>query len=335
MLRLPAEWEKHDAVWMAWPHDKISFGALNEPKDSPDHERLGRIEKIFLQIIDALQGSEQVNLIVRDKKQHADILEKVRMYETNYADVWTRDYAPSFVIEDAKKLAGIKWEYSAYGSKFPDLLKDNEVFKSLDLGMQLVEPGVLLEDGAIENNGQGTLITTQQCLFARNPNMTKAEFENIFQKHLGVTKVIWLEQGIVGDHTDGHIDEVARFVAPHKIVCAYEDDPSDENYQILQKNYETLKTATDGQWRPFEIIKLPMPHLKYRDGQKAPVSYANFYIANKVVLAGIFNDPHDAEALEILKGLFPERQVIAIDSTDIVYGGGGVHCMTRQQPAII
>ena len=326
---MPAEWEPHESVWLAWPYDKISFGSLNELDNKLNPERLGKIEKLFTEVVSALAESEHINLIVRDIKQHSHILENVRMFEADYADVWTRDYMPIFVKTDDGKLNAVKWGYNAYGEKFAALVKDNEVFKRLNTSLNtfssVIEPGIVLEPGAIETNGQGILITTEQCLLKRNPKMSKADYEKIFAEHLGISKVIWLKEGIVGDHTDGHIDEVARFVAPEKILCAYEDDPSDANYQILKANYETLA-------KEFEAIKLPMPHMTYSNGEKAPVSYANFYIGNKIVLAGIFGDKNDEKALEILQSVFPDRKIVTLDCRELIYGGGGIHCMTREQP---
>jgi agmatine deiminase len=326
---MPAEWEKHSAVWLAWPYDKISFGSLNEPGEKFNPARLPKVEQVFLKIIDALAGSEQVNLIVRDKK-HSHILENVRMFEADYADIWTRDYLPCFLDEKT----AIKWQYNAYGSKFPGLLKDNEVWESLQTNITTIKRPLLLEPGAIEVNGQGVLMTTDQCLLTRNPNLAKPEIEKELNNYLGAKKIIWLKEGLVNDHTDGHIDEIARFVAPNKIVCAYEDDQSDENYNTLDANYRALAHATDATGKPFEVIKLPMPHMNYNDGKKAPASYCNFYIGNKVVLAAIFNDPNDQKALEILQSVFPDRKIVPIDCTDLIYGGGAIHCMTQQVPAV-
>jgi len=175
-------------------------------------------------------------------------------------------------------------------------------------------------------------LTTEQCLLKRNPNLSKEEIEKIFAENIGINKVIWLKAGLVNDHTDGHIDEIARFVAPNKIVCAYEDNGEEENFKILDDNYQALKNATDVSGKSFEVIKLPMPHMVYDNGVKAPASYANFYIGNKVVLASIFNDPNDAKALEIIQSCFPDRKVIGIDCSEIIYGGGAIHCITQQEP---
>lgn len=343
-LRMPAEWEPHESVWLAWPYDKVSFGSLNEPGETLNPERLPKVEEQFVKIIKTLARSERVELLVRQPHPSPLLVkerENVRFHEADYADVWTRDYMPSFVLSsDPSPLAGegrvrgVKWTYDAYGSKFPDLLKDNDVFYSLPRrwggrgrgrSIEVVEPGIILEGGAIEVNGAGTLITIEQCLRKRNPNLNRADYEEIFTKYLGISKIVWLKEGIVNDHTDGHVDDVARFVAENKVVCVFEEDPNHPNFPILNEAYRRLE-------KEFEIVKLPMPHMSYNNGEKAPASYANFYIANKGVLVPTFNDPNDEPVLEIIRKLFPKRDIIGIDCSEIIYGGGAIHCATREQP---
>ena len=327
---MPAEWEKHSAVWLAWPYDKITFGSLNQKDNKLNPERLAKVEKEFIKIIDALADSEQVNLIVKNKKEHPDIPKNVRMFEVDYADVWTRDYVPTFVKNQKGELAAIKWNYNAYGEKFTGLIKDNNVWSKInkEISISTVEPEVVLEAGAIEVNGDGVLVTTEQCLLKRNPHLSKKNYEEIFAKFFGITKVIWLKAGLTNDHTDGHVDDLLKFVSPNKVICCYEDNPKDENYEILKNNFETLIKEN------FEVIKLPMPHMRYDDGKKAPVSYVNFYIGNSVVLAPTYNDPNDETALKIIQSCFPDRKVVGIDCREIIYGGGSIHCMTQQQPEI-
>lgn len=335
---MPAEWEKHSAVWLAWPHDPVTFPG-----------RVERVEAAYVQIIKHLRASEDVELLVTGGQMQnraekllnaAEVdLKKVAFHQTDYADVWIRDYGPTFVHQpQTKELAWIKWRYNAYGNKFPDLLKDNEVFFSLrrDIDKRMLEAGLVMEGGAIETNGAGIILTTEECLLNsnRNPEFSKAETEAALRKHLGANKIIWLKKGLVNDHTDGHIDELARFVSQNAIVCASEDDSQDPNYDILRENLHALAKATNTDGRPFEIIRLPMPHIFYEDGSKAPASYANFYIGNKVVLVPAFGDPNDARALEILQNCFPTRQAVAIGCSDLIYGGGGLHCVTQQQPLL-
>lgn len=348
---MPAEWEPHSAIWLAWPHDEISFPG-----------RVPKVEQDVIKIISAIHQSERVELLVLDSlmqqrtstlmlKAGVD-LAKISFRITEYIDGWMRDCGPMFVKNHTPPqsppiLGGvtlIKWIFNQWGGKFPDLLPDDKLpYKMKEwLNLEMFEPQLVLEGGAIDVNGQGLCLTTEQCVLNENRNLgkTKKDVEKYLQDYLGMQKTIWLFEGLVNDHTDGHIDELARFVAPNKIVCAYEDDKKDENYAILKNNYETLQSATNLEGKPFEIIKLPMPHVYFSDapagneaGSKAPVSYTNFYIGNTVVLASIFNDFNDAKALEIIQSCFPDRKVVGIDCSDIIYGGGAVHCMTMQQPA--
>jgi len=308
--RIPAEWEPHEAVWLAWPHDTISFGSLSELEGTQNTNRLRAVEKTFLEVIGELTKSEHVHLIVRDVKAFPHILPGVTLHEADYADIWTRDYLPMFT-----GTAAVKWQYNAYGSKFPDLRKDNSVWSTLNKTLRIptLESEIVLEPGAVELNGEGILLTTEQCLLKRNQTMRKADYEKLFSTYLGISRTIWLKEGMSNDHTDGHIDEIARFVSPNKALCVFEQD-----YELLKKD--------------FEVTILPLPHLVYNDGNQAPTSYANFYISNKSVLVPTFRDPHDAEALEIIQSLFPDREVIGIDCVDLIYGGGTLHCMTQQVP---
>lgn len=351
-FRMPAEWEKHEAVWLAWPHDFTTFP-------------LGHIEKVeerYLEIIKLLSRSERVELLVLNSEMQEKVSKllaqnganlrsplKINFHVTDYADVWLRDYGPVFVIDQnsdekklAKKIIWIKWQYDAYSRKFPALLKDNQVFYNLQekIKAPMHESKMVLEGGSIEQNGAGTIITTEQCLLnsGRNPNLNKKQIEENLKKFLGASKIIWLKQGLHNDHTDGHVDDIAKFVSPNTILCAWEENTNEENHPILKKNFRDLEKAVDQNGRPFKLIKLPVPHLKYDQnkpfeaGHKAPASYTNFYIGNMVVLVPIYNDPNDAKALKIIGSCFPNRQVVGIESRDLIYGGGAIHCMTREQP---
>ncbi len=340
---MPAEWEPHSAIWLSWPHDEISFPG-----------RIPKVQDDVAKIIQAIHTSERVELFVLDgtMKTQAENklssvgvdLSKVTFRFANYMDGWMRDCGPIWVKDQKGNPALIKWIFNMWGGKFMDLLPDDALpYKIKEwLNLPMEQPELVLEGGAIDVNGQGICLTTEQCVLNENRNggKTKKDIEEYFEKYLGIKKTIWLFQGIVNDHTDGHIDDLARFVGPNKIVCAYEDNEKDENYAILKNNYETLQAATNLEGKPFEIIKLPMPHMNFKDapagnesGSKAPVSYTNFYIGNTVVLAVIYNDPNDQKALQILQDCFPDKKVIPIDCSDLIYGGGAVHCMTQQQPA--
>jgi agmatine deiminase len=341
---MPAEWEKHSAVWLAWPYDEITF-----PK------RVAIVEQRYCEIIKALAKSEKIKLIIlneevklRVQKMLLDFgidLNQVDFFIANYVDVWTRDYGPIFLTDKDNSLAWVKARYNGYGKAedpyYGVLLKDNDVFNNqILLSGQKFDLDMVLEGGSIEIDGKGNLITTEQCLLNpnRNPNLTKQQIENNLKKYFGINNIIWLKQGLINDHTDGHIDDVARFVSPSKILCAYEDNVSDENYERLSENFKILENSFDQNGNKFEIIKLPMPHMNYEDGEedfsgkKAPVSYANFFIGNKTVLVPIFNDKNDEEAISIIKSCFPNREVIGIDCRDLIYGGGTIHCITQQQP---
>ncbi|HAE36860.1 MAG: Agmatine deiminase [Candidatus Nomurabacteria bacterium GW2011_GWF2_35_66] len=335
---MPAEWEKHSAVWLAWPYDVTTF-----PNIVPD------VEISYCEIIKALEGSEKVNLIIRTSGKEriekmlidsgAD-MNNIVFFEENYGDVWTRDYAPITLFNKEKNnKVYVKWNYNVYGkgheAYFADLVKDDKVFNNIidESKYKVYRPEVVLEGGAIESNGRGTLMTTEQCLlnFNRNGDFSKEQYEKYLKDYLGVENIIWLKNGIINDHTDGHIDEVARFVAPDTIVCAYEDDINDPNFHILDDNFSILTNAVDKDGNKFKVIKLPMPHMDYDDGVKAPVSYANFYIGNSVVLMSVFNDENDEKAKGIIQSLFPNHKIIGIDCTKIIYGGGAIHCMTMQE----
>lgn len=331
-IRMPGEWERHEAVWLAWPYDKTTFGTLNEIDEVLNPLRLGKIENIYIQIIDALEDSEKIKLLVREDFSHTINNKNVELVVADYADVWTRDYMPAFVKNENGKVKAIKWIYNAYGEKFEGLIKDNEVWSKVKGDIETVETELILESGAIESNGEGVILTTEECLLTRNLNLSKEEIEKLLGKYVGAKKVLWLKQGLTNDHTDGHIDEIARFASPNKILCAYEDNEQDENYEILKKNYEDLCGFTDADGKSFEVIKLPQPHMIYANGEKAPVSYCNFFIGNKVVLATVFGDPNDGKAVKILEECFSDRKVVSINCSELIYGGGAIHCITAQEP---
>ncbi len=335
---MPAEWDLHFATWLAWPNDDDYF-----------EDRMRHIEQIYLKIISVLHKDELVKLLVLNEKVETRVkglmrntsidLSKIIFFQTEYIDVWIRDYGPIFIKnKDEKKW--VKWHYIGY-NKFPELLPDNQVFVNLKdkINFEMIDAGnISLEGGAIETNGKGTFLTTEECLLLNRHFQTKEEVNSVLNKFLGATNVIWLNKGLVNDHTDGHVDDIVHFVSPNKILCAYEDSPEDENFERLSENFKILENSVDQDGNKFEIIKLPMPHMHYEDGDKnqhdikAPVSYVNFYIGNKAVLVPTFSDPSDEKALSIIKSCFPEREVVSIDCRDLIYGGGAVHCITQQEP---
>lgn len=352
---MPAEWQRHSATWLSWPKD---------PETWPD--RVPQVEKIFLQMMAALAPGETVNLLVNDEETEQSVrrrctfpgAENIRFHLIPTVDSWIRDYGPNFLVSDRQvsdkvsdklqfvaaghPLAYNDWIFNAWGNKYPELKKDDSIPAQLEslLGVPRFEPGIVMEGGSIDVNGAGCVLTTEQCLLNanRNPHLSKDEIEVYLKRYLGVEKVLWLGEGIVGDDTDGHIDDIARFVSPDVIVCAVEEDPQDANYKLLQDNLVRLRAMTNVQSRAFEIVTLPMPEIvggastDTRNLDRLPASYANFYIANGVVLAPVFGHANDAKALETLGRLFPDRRVVGINCEPLVWGMGTIHCVTQQQP---
>ncbi len=360
--RMPAEWHAHDATWLSWPKD---------PETWPD--RVPLVQEIFLQMMAALAPGEIVNLLVDNVETEAAVrarlafpgVENIHFHQIPTVDSWIRDYGPNFLVSDKLQfvadsqgetpaadhdklkfvghgLAYNDWIFNAWGNKYEELKRDDGIPRRLEniLAVPRFEPGIVMEGGSIEVNGAGCVLTTEQCLLNRNRNLhlSQPEIERHLKDYLGVKKVLWLGEGIVGDDTDGHIDDIARFVAPDVIVCAVEDDPEDANYKLLQDNLHRLQTMTDVKGRSFEIVTLPMPGVvggastDNRNLDRLPASYANFYIANGVVLAPVFGHTNDASALETLQRLFSNRRVVGINCEPLVWGMGTIHCVTQQQP---
>ncbi len=332
--RMPAEWHTHAATWLAWPTD---------PQTWPD--RVPQAEAAYLQIMAALAPHERINLLVDDETTEAAVrarctfshAERINFIKLPTVDSWIRDYGPNFIINEARGLAYNHWVFNAWGNKYEELKRDSAIPAQLEslLGVPRFVPGIVMEGGAIDVNGAGAVLTTEQCLLNpnRNPQLERKEIEQYLKDYLGVEQVLWLGEGIVGDDTDGHVDDIARFVASDTIVCALEDDPTDANYKLLRANYERLQRMTDMQGRPFEIVTLPMPGVVGGRDDRLPASYANFYIANGVVLLPVFGHANDARAVATLERLFPTRRVVPINAEALVWGMGTIHCLTQQQPA--
>jgi agmatine deiminase len=364
---MPAEWRRHKATWLSWPKD---------PETWPD--RVPQVEDIFLQMMAALSPHETVNLLVDDQASEETVrarcdfkgAESIHFHRLPTVDSWIRDYGPNFLVKNktmsdklqfvadspndpigsendklkfvGKALAYNDWIFNAWGNKYEELKKDDSIPAHLEEVLKALrfEPGIVMEGGSIETNGAGVVLTTEQCLLNpnRNPHLNREQIEEYLKAYLGVRKVLWLAEGIVGDDTDGHIDDLARFVSPTKLVCAVEEDPADVNYEILQDNLQRLRTMTDAFGRHFEIVTLPMPGVvggastDTRNLDRLPASYANFYIANNVVLAPIFGQRNDTRALETLQQVFADRRVVGINCEPLVWGMGTIHCVTQQQP---
>jgi agmatine deiminase len=336
--RMPAEWEPHEATWLAWPHNQDHWPDKFEP-----------IPLVYAEIIRILAAGEAVYICVNDEemeqqaletlrqaKLHEALLNSIRFFRIPTNASWSRDHAPIFVRDASKSLVITDWVFNAWGNKYKPYDLDNLVPQKVAKALNIpsVQPGIVLEGGSIDVNGKGTLLTTEQCLLNenRNPHLNREQIEGYLRDYLGITKVLWLKEGIVGDDTDGHIDDIARFVNETTIVTVVEDDPQDENYALLQENLSLLKEMTDQDNKPFTIIELPMPDPVVFQDQRLPASYANFYIANQAVLVPTFRCKQDQKALDILQRLFPNRQVVGVDCVDLVWGLGTIHCSTQQQP---
>jgi len=346
--RMPAEWERHEATWLSWPRrEGISFPG-----------RYDAIPAVWLAMVEALSTGELVHINVTDERQEAEVRvllarssrvrpERVVLHLIPTDEPWCRDHGPVFVVraapratvtDAAPELAVVDWRYNAWGGKYPPFEHDDAVPARVAtlLGVPAFHPGIVMEGGSLDVNGQGTLLTTESCLLNpnRNPTLARADIERYLRDYLGVRTIVWLGEGIVGDDTDGHVDDLARFVAPSTVVTVVEDDPADANYRLLQDNLRRLRAARDQDGRPLELITLPTPGEVTRDGQRLPASYANFYVANEAVLVPTFSHPNDAAALATLRRCFPSRRVLGLESSELVWGLGACHCATQQQPAV-
>jgi agmatine deiminase len=330
--RMPAEWEPHEATWLSWPKDPTTF-----PR--------GMIEKVewtYVKMIDELSGGERVNLLVEDdatEKRASGMLKsisKVAFHHIHSVDVWIRDYGPIFVKNGS--IAATKWIFNAWGNKYEDLLADNQTGFQVagTSGTRTFEPRMVLEGGSIDVNGLGSCLATTQCLLNknRNPSLDAAGMATFLKEYLGVTNLIWLESGIAGDDTDGHVDDIARFVSPNRVICMIEEDREDENYSALLSDVRLLQRAEDQKGERLIVDPIPMPRKIEAPDGRLPASYANFYIGNVVVLVPTFNDERDKIALKKLEELFPDRRVVGISCEALVYGFGGIHCVTQQQPSL-
>jgi len=337
-FHMPAEWEPHYGVWMAWPHDRETFPHLNE------------VEKTYTEFIKGISFSEIVELLVTDLQMQERVttilakasvpIDRISFRITDYADVWIRDYGPEFVVNrSTNEVALVNWDFNAWGNKYDSLVKDREIPGIINSwrNLPIYKPGMVLEGGSVEVNGRGTLITTRSCLLNknRNPELTEWEIDENLCKYLGVSNIIWLNEGIAGDDTDGHIDDIARFTSPSTVLCAFEADKSDENYSVLKENYEIIKNVTDETKNKLSVVKLPMPAAVEWENRRFPASYTNFFIGNSVVIVPVFNDPADSLALKIIGEEFPNRKVVGINCRAMVEGMGTFHCATQQEPITV
>ncbi|HEU4993790.1 MAG TPA: agmatine deiminase family protein [Gemmatimonadaceae bacterium] len=344
MRRWPAEWEHHDATWIAWPH--------HEP-DWPG--KLAPIPWVYAEIVRVLQRHERVEILCHDSATRESAIKhleshgvkegtNVRLHDVPNDRVWLRDSSPTWVFRDGKPEL-VNWRFNAW-AKYDNYARDERIGQAVERITRCprVEPErpdgggrMVLEGGAIETDGEGTMLTTEECLLStvqqRNPGLTRDDYERAFRDRLGIRDTIWLGEGCVGDDTHGHVDDVARFVAPGVIVLAYELDPNDENHRRSVDNLRRLELA-GGSAGALKVVKLPYPRPVIMNGERLPASYVNFYIANNVVIVPTFNDRNDRLALNTLADLMPDREVVGIHAVDLVWGLGTLHCLTQQQPRL-
>jgi len=335
---MPAEWEPHEATWVSWPHAHgLSFPGAYE-----------RVLPTFVQLVSALAESEMVCINVTDAAQERQVRvllkgvppERVQFFHITTNEPWCRDHGPIFLKrKDKPQLAAVDFGFNAWGFKLSFFAEDDEAATHManQIGVPVFSCGdFVLEGGSIDVNGDGTVLTTESCLLNpnRNPNLTHEKIEQKLRDYLGVTQVLWLGDGIEGDDTDGHVDDITRFVNRDSVVTVVEEDEEDPNYEPLQVNLDRLHCMQLSDGSPLRIFNLPMPARIFRHGLRLPASYANFYIANTVVLLPAYHDTNDAWAASVLKEAFPTRKIVSIDCRELIWGLGAFHCLTQQQPAV-
>ena len=336
----PAEFHRHTATWLSWPHKEASWpGKINS------------IYPIYAQFIKAVAEGEKVNININDAEmkqfatkhlQNAGVdMSKINFFLHPTNDAWCRDHGPAFLInpEAEEKKIIVDWGYNAWGNKYPPFEQDDIIPTLIGKNYKIpvFDPGIVMEGGSVDFNGKGTVITTTACLLNknRNPQLSQKQIEEYLINYYGVSNILWLGDGIIGDDTDGHIDDITRFVNEDTVVTVVEENKNDENFHLLQENLELLKTMKLENGKPLNVIELPMPAPVIYDDQRLPASYANFYISNAAVIVPTYRDQkNDQKALDILVKCFPDRKVVGLDSTDIIWGLGSFHCLSQQEPEV-
>ncbi|HXA02189.1 MAG TPA: agmatine deiminase family protein [Cytophagaceae bacterium] len=337
-FHFPAEWEKHSATWLSWPHKEASWPG-----------KIETIYPVYVKFIKALTEGEMVNINVNDEamklkavsylsKEGVD-LNKVNFFFFPTDDAWCRDHGPAFLVNrKEKKKMIVDWDYNAWGSKYPPFDLDDIIptLIAKHYKIPVVNPGIIMEGGSVEFNGNGTLLTTTSCLLNknRNPRLNQKQIEEYLINYYSVDHILWLGDGIAGDDTDGHIDDITRFVNSDTVLTVVEENKNDENQEPLEMNLKALKKMRLQDGKQLNIVELPMPSPVVYDGQRLPASYANFYIGNTAVTVPVFKDKNDEKALEIIQQCFPDRKVVGLDSTDIIWGLGSFHCLSQQEPLV-
>ena len=333
--RFPAEWEKHEATWLTWPHHDDSFPG-----------KLESIYSSYMKYIKQISLGEKVRINVPDNNAISRIKDFLIKYEIKKEnieffinpsnDVWCRDHGPAFIVNSNNK-AIVKWEFNAWGGKYPFEL-DNKISENiaLNLRLEIFKPGIIMEGGSVDFNGEGTLLTTTSCLLNknRNPHLSQKQIENYLQDYYCADQILWLNEGIAGDDTDGHIDDIARFINPDTLVTMVETKKNDLNYIALKENLDKLKKMRLNNGKQINIVEIPMPEPVFYSNQRLPASYANFYFSNSAGIVPTFRCQQDDTALKIFSEIIKDRPIIGIDSVEIIWGFGSFHCLSQQEPKI-
>jgi len=335
----PAEWEKHSATWLSWPHKEESWPG-----------KIASIYKVYADFIKIVAEGEIVNINILNEamknmalgflEKNNTKLNKVKFHLHPTNDAWCRDHGPAFLVNPkaAIKKVIVDWDYNAWGGKYPPYDLDDVIPTLIGkhYNVPVYNPGIVMEGGSVDFNGKGTVLTTTGCLLNpnRNPHLNQAQIEKYLFDFYGMEQVLWLGDGIVGDDTDGHIDDITRFCNENTVLTVVEENKADENYKILQENLKELKKMRLLNGKQLNVVELPLPSAVVFDGQRLPASYANYYIANAAVVVPIFNDKNDAKALEIIQSCHPDRKVVGLDSSDIIWGLGSFHCLSQQEPEV-
>jgi len=337
-FHFPAEWHPHTATWLSWPHKEASWPG-----------KIGLIYSRYAEFVKVLTEGELVRINVVDEQMMAFAkqqllaagvdMSRVEFFEFATNDAWCRDHGPAFLInEETKQKAIVDWNYNAWGNKYPPYDLDDVIPTKIGahFGLPVYHPGIVMEGGSVDFNGKGTILTSTACLLNpnRNPHLNQQQIEEYLCNYYGAEQILWINDGIIGDDTDGHIDDTARFVNEDTVVAVVEENKNDENYHLLQENLQMLKGMRLLNGKQLNIIELPMPEPIFYEGQRLPASYANFYIANSAVIMPTYRGANDDRALDILQQCFPGKKVVGIDSTDIIWGLGSFHCLSQQEPEV-
>ena len=335
----PAEFEPHVATWLSWPHKEASWpGKINTifPSYAKFVKELAKGELVRINVADEAMKTFAINCLEKEKVD----LSKVEFYFHPTNDAWCRDHGPAFLVNPAaaQKKVIVDWGYNAWGNKYPPYDLDDVIPTLIGqyFDLPVFHPGIVMEGGSVEFNGKGTVMTSTACLLNpnRNPHLNQAQIEEYLCNYYGMKQVLWVDEGIVGDDTDGHIDDTVRFVNEDTVITVIEEDKNDENYELLQHNLRQLKQMRLLNGKQLNIVELPMPEELIYEDQRLPCSYANFYISNKSVIVPTFRSNRDEKALQIIQSCFPGRETIGIDSTDIIWGLGSFHCLSQQEPLV-